>query len=146
MSFHSDDSRHTQNNGASQFNPQQIQPPPSDAAEQPLNIASLTPGEHRMYEYLRAHGWNETNCSIYFRHVRAMQEILVQHFRAQGWGEEQLKAFNEACDLEIPEQLSPPPATDYEWQVKLVEEMNRRKKIGDDMVISLTSESATHDQ
>jgi hypothetical protein len=141
-----DDFLNTQNNGASQFSPRQIRPPPPDASEEPLNIASMTPGEHRIYDYLRAHAWNETNCSIYFRHVRAMQEILVEYFRAQGLSEDQLRAFSETCDSELPEQLSTPPATDYEWQVKLVEEMNRRKKIGDDMAISLTSESVTHDQ
>ena len=82
---------------------------------------------HKIYEYLDANGLSEENCSIYFKNARAQQQVLVQHFRAQGWSEEQLKAFNEACDSKLPEQFSVPPATNHQWRVKLVEELDRRK-------------------
>jgi hypothetical protein len=139
-----EDPSNTQNYGASQFPPQRIQPP-SNTFEEPLNISSLTAGEHKIYEYLQAHGWGENNCSIYIRNARAMQEVLAQHFRSQGWSEGHLKAFNEACDSDLPEQFSAPPATDYEWQLDLLEEMNRRKRIGENMETS-NPEPATHDQ
>lgn len=54
------------------------------------------------------------------------------------------EAFNEACNLELPEQLSTPPGDDYAWQVRLVEEMNRRHRIGEVMDFS-TLERGIHD-
>lgn len=124
------DSSNTQNYGAFQFDPQQrSQTPPSEPFE-PLDIASFTAGEHKIYEYLDASGLSEEDCSIYFKNARAQQQVLVQHFRDQGWSEEQLKAFNEACDSELPEQFSARPATNHQWRVKLVEELDRRKNWG----------------
>jgi hypothetical protein len=126
MEYDGGNSSNTQNN--SQL--------PPNAFEVPLDISSLTAGEHRIYDYLHAHGWSEDKCSFYFSNAKAMQESLVQYFRAQGWSEGQLEAFNEACHSELPEQLSAPPgdgASDYEWQVKMVEEMNRRKRIGENI-------------
>lgn len=58
-----------------------------DAFEESLDISTLTADEHKLYEYLHARGWNENCCLIYFRDVRAIQQDLVQHFRAQCWSE-----------------------------------------------------------
>lgn len=124
---------------------------PPDSLEDPPIIQPLTAGEHRIYQYLGAHGWSESKCSFYVSNIRSIQQVLVQHFRAAGWSESKLKTFNEFCDSLLPEQLSTLPgnlpedaATDYAWQVKLVEEMNRRKRIGEKLDLS-DSKTETQD-
>ena len=126
------------NNIDSQFDPQQSKLP-QDAYEEPADISRLTPDEQIMYTNLNTDGWNDSECLFFFKHVRVMQETLVQKFRAKGWNEDQLRAFNESCSSELPEHLSTPPAdhgSDYEWQIMFLEEMNRRKRIGENMDFS----------
>lgn len=120
-----------------QLNPQQIQCPPHEF-QTPLDIPSLTASERKVYDDLRAHGWSEDACSDYIRNVKSLQDFLVQAFRAQGWSEDQLKAFNEYCDSKLPEQFSTPPNTDYEWQLFLIDEQNRRQRIAEEMGLSIT--------
>jgi hypothetical protein len=137
----------TQNINDSQFNSQQSQLLP-DGLEDFFNISSLTAGEHKIYDFLHSHGWSDNKCSIYFRNVKTVQETLVQYFRTKGWSEDQLKAFDDACHSELPEHLSAPPgdnASDYEWQMKMLEEMNRRKRIGENIDFS-TSPPETQDR
>lgn len=145
----------------SQFDSPQIRLPPSasesqilsNIPENPINTPPSTASEHTIYHYLRAHGWSDSKCAFYITNVKAMQEVLIQHFRAEGWSEDQLRAFNEACDSNSPQNLSTfpdtPPgdnATDFEWQLKLVEEMNRRKRIGEDINFSASRTGAQNDE
>ncbi|KAB8238920.1 uncharacterized protein BDW43DRAFT_260199 [Aspergillus alliaceus] len=102
-----------------------------------IDPSHLTTPEKRLYDFLCSQGWTETQCSCYFADIEAMKEALSHHFYSQGWSDDQMQALHERCLIELPENFPAPKGDadqeDLQMQLRLVEEMNRRKAIGERM-------------
>ncbi|KAE8367610.1 hypothetical protein BDV27DRAFT_154761 [Aspergillus caelatus] len=107
----------------------------------PIDLTRLTPSQQAIYNCLRSQGWTDTHCSTWLRSTDHMQESLSGWFRAQGWSEEQLRAFRERCEGELPVGVAPPPPVtgddgwqaEFDLQGKLLGEAGRRKRVGEEM-------------
>ncbi|KAE8161771.1 hypothetical protein BDV40DRAFT_300992 [Aspergillus tamarii] len=85
----------------------------------PIDLTRLTTSQQAIYNCLRSQGWTDTHCSTWLRSTDHMQKSLSGWFRAQGWSEEQLRAFRERCERELPVGVAPPPVTgDDGWQAE----------------------------
>lgn len=102
-----------------------------------IDPSLLTAPEKRLYDFLCSQGWNNTQCSCYFTHIESIKEALSHHFYSQGWSDDQVQALHERCQMELPENFPAPRGDanqeDLQMQLRLVEEMNRRKAIGERM-------------
>lgn len=105
----------------------------SDEMRVDVDLSSLTTSEQKIYEELQAHGWNDEDCLYYFVNVIALRKFYSRHFRAKGWSEDRIKALNESCDSELPSYFFTTPANHYKWQMKLLEEQNRMRRIAENM-------------
>lgn len=102
-----------------------------------IEPSHLTTPEKRLYDFLCSQGWTDKQCSCYFANIEAMKEALSHHFYSQGLSDDQVQAFHERCQMELPENFPAPRADadqeDLQMQLKLLEEMKRRMAIGERM-------------
>ncbi|KAB8210618.1 hypothetical protein BDV34DRAFT_220299 [Aspergillus parasiticus] len=105
-----------------------------------INSSHLTTPEKRLYDFLHSRGWTNTQCSSYFAHIEAMEEALSHYFYSHGWSDDQVQALHERCQMELPENFPAPRGDaaqeDLQMQLRLVEEINRRKAIRERMYSS----------
>ncbi|KAF7122245.1 hypothetical protein CNMCM5793_000202 [Aspergillus hiratsukae] len=125
-------------------NPSQIAPVTSNETSTPdephaIDPSHLAPPEKRLYDFLRSQGWTDAQCACYFTNIEPMKEALSQYFYWQGWTDDQMQAFHERCRMELPESLPAPRGDgdaaqqDLQMQLRLLEEANRRRVIGERM-------------
>ncbi|OJJ72074.1 hypothetical protein ASPBRDRAFT_55313 [Aspergillus brasiliensis CBS 101740] len=103
-----------------------------------IDLSSLTTSEKRLYDFLCSQGWSDTQSSCFVAAIESMKEALSRHFYSQGWNTAQVQHLHEQCEMEFPEHFPAPGGDDadqqdLQMQLRLVEEMNRRKAIGERM-------------
>ncbi|BCS02124.1 uncharacterized protein AKAW2_60388A [Aspergillus luchuensis] len=91
----------------------------SDATEpHTIDPSSLTPYEKKLYDFLYSQGWTHTQCC----------------------NTAQVQCLHEQCEMELPEHFPAPRGNaeqqDLQMQLRLNEEMNRRRAIGERMYSS----------
>ncbi|GKZ22125.1 hypothetical protein AbraIFM66951_008861 [Aspergillus brasiliensis] len=103
-----------------------------------IDLSSLTTSEKRLYDFLCSQGWSDTQSSCFVAAIESMKEALSRHYYSQGWNTAQVQHLHEQCEMGFPEHF---PAAggddadqqDLQMQLRLVEEMNRRKGVGERM-------------
>ncbi|KAE8355744.1 hypothetical protein BDV28DRAFT_145802 [Aspergillus coremiiformis] len=115
-------------------------PPVAFPPDFSLDLARLSSSQQAIYNCLRAQGWNDSSCSTWLRSVDHMRESLSGWFRAKGWSEEQVRVFHERCERVLPVDVAPPVRgegdewqADFDLQGKVLGEVNRRKRVGEEM-------------
>ncbi|KAL7654663.1 hypothetical protein M752DRAFT_278076 [Aspergillus phoenicis ATCC 13157] len=106
-----------------------------------VDPSSLTTYEKRLYDFLCSQEWTDTQCSCFIAHIEQMKEALSHHFYSQGWNTVQVQRLHEQCEMEFPEHFPAPRGDaeqqDLQMQLRFVEEMNRRRAIGESMYPSI---------
>jgi hypothetical protein len=106
-----------------------------------VDPSSLTTSEKRLYDFLCSQEWTDIQCSCFVAHIKAMKEAISRHFYSQGWNTVQVQCLHERCEMEYPEHFPAPRGDaeqqDLQMQLRLVEEMNRRRAIGERMYPSI---------
>jgi hypothetical protein len=102
-----------------------------------VDPSSLTNFKKRLYDFLCSQEWTDTQCSFFIAHIELMKEAISRHFYSQGWNTIQVQCLHERCVMEFPEHFPAPRGDaeqqDLQMQLRLVEEMNRRRTIGERM-------------
>ncbi|EAW16881.1 uncharacterized protein NFIA_002310 [Aspergillus fischeri NRRL 181] len=106
-----------------------------------VDPSSLTTSEKRFYDFLCSQEWTDTQCSFFVTHIKTMKEAISRYFYSHGWNTVQVQSLHERCDMEFPEHFPAPRGNaeqqDLQMQLRLVEEMNRRRAIGERMYPSI---------
>lgn len=104
-----------------------------------IYLSQLSATEQAICQCLQSQGWTDAHCELYFNEIDGMQDALHHRFTEEGWPESLLEVFHDRCQIELPHNLAPPRKEDgtlagvesLEMSFKLLEEMKRRKEIGD---------------
>ncbi|GAA90490.1 similar to An15g03300 [Aspergillus luchuensis] len=113
----------------------------SDATEpHTIDPSSLTPYEKKLYDFLYSQGWTHTQCSCFIAQIEQMKEAISHRYYSQGCNTAQVQCLHEQCEMELPEHFPAPRGNaeqqDLQMQLRLNEEMNRRRAIGERMYSS----------
>ncbi|PYH67257.1 uncharacterized protein BO88DRAFT_78910 [Aspergillus vadensis CBS 113365] len=114
----------------------------SDADEHhaidPSNLATY---EKSLYDFLCSQGWTSTQCLCFIAQIKPMKEAISRLFYSQGCNTAQVQCLHEQCEMEFPEHFPAPKddaeQQDLQMQLRLNEEMNRRRAIGERMYPSV---------
>lgn len=108
---------------------------PRDADDHPLlQVAECTNKSHPQQHPVVGRVVKRSECPDCLADLSAeIQKALHDHLRSsQGWSDEELKVLDGRCNTNFPVWLRPSqpegvyPVRDYDWQIKLLGEMNRR--------------------
>ncbi|KAH1279159.1 hypothetical protein KXW98_006477 [Aspergillus fumigatus] len=132
--------------GTSPPNPSQIPSIALNAISNPdepyvVDPSSLTTYEKRLYDFLCSQEWTDTQFSCFITQIKPMKEALSRYFYSHGWNTVQVQCLHERCEMEFPEHFPAPRGNaeqqDTQMQLRLVEEMNRRRAMGERMYPSI---------
>lgn len=115
---------------------------PRDADDHPsLQVAECTDKTHPQQHLVVGRVVKRSECPECLADLNVeMQEALHGLLRSsEGWSDEELKVLDGRCNTNSPVWLRPSqpegvyPVRDYDWQIKLLEEMNRRMVIAKEL-------------
>ncbi|GAQ40733.1 hypothetical protein AtubIFM55763_007504 [Aspergillus tubingensis] len=114
----------------------------SDANEpHTIDPSSLTTYQKKLYDFLYSQGWTHTQCSCFIAQIEPMKEAISRLFYSQGCNTTQVQCLHEQCEMGFPEHFPAPRGDadqqDLQMQLRLNEEMNRRRAIGERMYPSI---------
>lgn len=108
-----------------------------------IDPSSLTPYEKRLYDFLCSQEWSDSQCSCFIAQIEPMKEAISRLFYSQGCNAVQVQCLHEQCEMGFPEHFPAPGGNaeqqDLQMQLRLNEEMNRRRAIGERMYPSIAT-------
>ncbi|PYH38220.1 uncharacterized protein BO87DRAFT_373107 [Aspergillus neoniger CBS 115656] len=106
-----------------------------------VDPSNQTTYEKRLYGFLCTQGWTDTQCSCFIAQIEQMKEAISRLFYSQGCNTTQVQCLHEQCEMGFLEHFPAPGGDaeqqDLQMQLRLNEEMNRRRAIGERMYPSV---------